>query len=149
MVRLAQTMNLSCNDTNIVSNRTETRFHMAHITKALHWLRPKQFLSLWLRKSCTYLASRLALSPNGLKRATTKPRYLGFPSGAYRMISEPLYGWRKPCTFLAPTLTLSPNGPKWDFTWPMSPRSSIGCVRNDFWAYDTFSANRAPILHPD
>jgi hypothetical protein len=31
-------------------------------------------------------------------------------------------------------------------TWPTSPRSSIGFVQNDFWAYDTFDVNNAPIL---
>jgi hypothetical protein len=60
------------------------------------------------------------------------------------------YVWRKPCTYLAPILTLSLNGPKWDFTWPTSPRCSIGCIQNDFWAYGMFSAkpctNLAPIL---
>ena len=59
------------------------------------------------------------------------------------------YMWRKPCTYLAPTLTLSPNGPKQDCIRPMSPRSSIGCVENDFRAYGTFAANRAPILRQD
>jgi hypothetical protein len=54
--------------------------------------------------------------------------------------------WCKPCTNLASTLTLSPNGPKRDYTWPTSPRSSIRCVKNDFWARVTFGANRAPIL---
>ena len=28
----------------------------------------------------------------------------------------------------------------------MSPRSSIGCVQNDFCAYGTFGVNRAPTL---
>jgi hypothetical protein len=32
MVRLAQTMHLSCTDTNNVSKRTEMRFHMIHVT---------------------------------------------------------------------------------------------------------------------
>ena len=32
MVRLAQTMHLSCNDTNTVSKRKEKRFHKAHVT---------------------------------------------------------------------------------------------------------------------
>jgi hypothetical protein len=49
--------------------------------------------------------------------------------------------WRKRCTYLAPILTLSLNGLKWDFTWPTSPRCSIGCVQNDFWACDMFIAN--------
>jgi hypothetical protein len=56
------------------------------------------------------------------------------------------YVWRKPNTYLALTLTLSPNGPKQDSTWPTSPRSSIGCIKNDFWAYGTLNASRAPIL---
>jgi len=32
MVRLAQTMHLSCNDTNTVSKWTKTRFHKTHVT---------------------------------------------------------------------------------------------------------------------
>jgi hypothetical protein len=31
----------------------------------------------------------------------------------------------------------------------MSPRSSIGCVKNDFLAYDTLNTNCATILHQD
>jgi hypothetical protein len=59
------------------------------------------------------------------------------------------YVWHKPCTYLAPTLTLSPNRLKWDSTWPKSPRSYIGAVQTDFWAYGTFDMNRAPILRQD
>jgi hypothetical protein len=32
VLRSTQTMHLSCTDANSVSNRTKTRFHMAHIT---------------------------------------------------------------------------------------------------------------------
>jgi hypothetical protein len=32
-------------------------------------------------------------------------------------------------------------------TWASSPRSIIGCVQNDFWAYSMFRINRAPLLH--
>jgi hypothetical protein len=32
VVRLAQTMQLSCTDTNTVSKRTKTRFDMTHVT---------------------------------------------------------------------------------------------------------------------
>jgi hypothetical protein len=59
------------------------------------------------------------------------------------------YVWHKPFTYLAPTLTLSPNAPKRNSTWPTSPRSSIGCVQNNFWAYGMFGANHAPILRQD
>jgi hypothetical protein len=41
MVRLAQTMHLSCTDTNIVSKQTETRFDMAYVTKEFRQVRPK------------------------------------------------------------------------------------------------------------
>jgi hypothetical protein len=53
------------------------------------------------------------------------------------------------CTYLAPRLTLSSNGPKPASTRPMSPRSSIGCSKNNIRAYCTFSANRATILRRD
>jgi predicted DCC family thiol-disulfide oxidoreductase YuxK len=67
MVRLAQTMLLSCTDTNTVSKRKEARFHMSHVTEEFHQVSPKWFFSLWYVrcKPWTYLASRLALSPNG------------------------------------------------------------------------------------
>jgi hypothetical protein len=57
------------------------------------------------------------------------------------------YVRRKPCINLASRLALSPNRLKWNSTWPMSPRRSIGCIQNNFWAYGTFGANRAPIWH--
>jgi hypothetical protein len=69
----------------------------------------------------------------------------------HRILSKRLlslwYVWCKSCTYLALTKTLSLNGPKQDLTRPTSPRGSIGCIWNDFWAYGTIYANRAPILH--
>jgi hypothetical protein len=41
-------------------------------------------------KPCTYLVSRLALSPNGLNKAPPNPRHLGVPSGASKTIYEPM-----------------------------------------------------------
>jgi hypothetical protein len=100
----AQTVHLSCTDTNTISKWTKMIFHMTHITLEFHREHPTWFLSLWYVrcKSCTNIASRLALCPNGLN---------------------------------------------WASTWALSPRSIIGCVKNDFWAYGTFGANRANILH--
>jgi hypothetical protein len=73
MVCLAQTMHLSCTDTNNNSKWTKTRFHMTHITLEFHRVCPKRFMRLWYvrHKSYIYLASRLALSLNGLNRAST------------------------------------------------------------------------------
>jgi hypothetical protein len=53
------------------------------------------------------------------------------------MISELWYVQRKPCTYRASRLALSPNWPKWVSTSASSPRSTIGCIQNDFWAYGT------------
>jgi hypothetical protein len=57
------------------------------------------------------------------------------------------YVWRKSWTYLESRFTLSPNRPKWASTWASSPRSTIGCIQNDFWPYGSYDANHAPILH--
>jgi hypothetical protein len=158
-------------------------------------MRQKWFSSLWYvqRKPCTYLASRLGLSLNGPKWASTwasSPRStIGCIQNeiwAYGTIGanrSPILHWhshhlqmdwnkihrthvteefhhvrpkrvlslwyshRKPCTYLASKLALSPNRPKRASSWALSPRSTIGCMQIDLWAYGTFGANRAPILH--
>jgi hypothetical protein len=73
MLHLAQTKNLSSTNKNTVSKQIETWFDMTHVTYEFHRVGPKRLLSLryvW-RKPCTYLESRLALSLNGPKRAST------------------------------------------------------------------------------
>jgi hypothetical protein len=92
MVCLAQTVHLSCTDTNTISKRTKTRFHMTHITLEFYRVSPKWFLGLWYiqRKPCTNLASRLALSPNRLNGATTWASSLRSTIGCVQKISEPM-----------------------------------------------------------
>jgi hypothetical protein len=41
MVRLVQTVHLSSTETNTISKRTETRFHMTPVTKEFYRVRPK------------------------------------------------------------------------------------------------------------
>ena len=55
-------------------------------------MRPKRYLSLWYvwRKPCTYLALTLTPSPNGPNEIPHDPGHLGVPSGASKMISEPM-----------------------------------------------------------
>jgi hypothetical protein len=55
-------------------------------------MRPNRFLSqLYIRrKPCTYIAPTQTLSPNGPKQDSTQPTRLGLPSGAFKMISEPM-----------------------------------------------------------
>jgi hypothetical protein len=64
----AELDHLSSTYTNTFSKRTEMRFEY-------HPVRSKQFLSLWYvgRKQCTYLAWRLALSPNEPKWDSSWP----------------------------------------------------------------------------
>jgi hypothetical protein len=163
MVHLAQTVHLSCIKISTISKRTEMSFQLSLVTSKYHWVRQilfmepmvrlaqtmhlpctdintiskrteTRFLTLWYiwRKPCNYLASTLIPSWNRPKR---------FPSL--------WYVWCKPCTYLAPTLTLSLNGPKQDSPWPTSPKSSIGCFQNDWWAYGAFVINNVPVLHQD
>jgi hypothetical protein len=61
-----------------------------------------------------------------------EPRHLGVPSGASKTISKP---------------TVSLTGLNQASTWASSPRSTIGCVQNNFWAYGMFSTNHAPVLN--
>jgi hypothetical protein len=92
MVCSVQTVLLSCTDTNTICKRTKTGFHMTHVTYEFHWVHLKLFMSLWYiqGKPCTYLASRLALSPNRPNRAPPDPRHLGVPLGASKTIYEPM-----------------------------------------------------------
>jgi hypothetical protein len=78
-----------------------------------------------------------------------EPCHLGVPSGASKIISEPMVHYANPCSYLASRLAPSSNRPNWASTWASSPRRTIRSVQNDFWVYGTFSANRAPILHWD
>ena len=158
------------------------RFHMTHVTKEFHQVRPKWFSNLWYVqcKPCTYLVLRSALSPNRPKQTTTwasSPRstircvqadfwaYGMFAQTVqlsnivskwtkmrfhmthvsyefYRVCTKQLpsiwYVRRKPCTYPASWLALSPNGPKRASTWASSPRSTIRCVQNYFYAFGTF-----------
>jgi hypothetical protein len=143
MVCLAQTVHLSCTKTNTMSKRTKMRFYMTHVNWEFQQVRSKWFLRLWYVwcKLCIYLAPRLTLSPNGLKRDSTWPTW---PSSSIRCVQKDFWGYGTfgaNCNHLAPRLTLSPKGWKRDSTWPTSPSSSIRCVQKDFWGYGTFGAN--------
>ena len=72
MVRLAQILHLSCIESNTFSKLNETSLHLTHVTYEFQQVRLKRLLSqLHVRfKPCNYLASRLTLSTNGLKRAS-------------------------------------------------------------------------------
>ena len=92
MVCSAQTVHGSCVKIRTISKRTKTSFQLSFVTLEYHRVRPKRYLSLWYvwRKPCTYLALTLTPSPNGPNEIPHDPRHLGVPSGASKMISEPM-----------------------------------------------------------
>jgi hypothetical protein len=59
------------------------------------------------------------------------------------------YVRHNPCTYLVSRLAITLNSLNWASTWTSSPRSTIGCVQNNFWACGTFGTNRAPIMRQD
>ena len=72
------------------------------------------------------------------------PHHLGVPTGASRMIYEPMVR-------LAQTLHLSyiktntiSKRTERDSTWPTSTRISIGCIQNDFWSYLALTLTPSP-----
>jgi hypothetical protein len=110
---LTLTVHQSCIKSSSIPKQTEPSFHLSHVTKDSHRVCPKRFLCLWYVrcKPCTCLALTLTLSPNGLKRDSTRPMSLTSPSGASQTICEPRYIQCKPCNYLMSRLALSPNGP--------------------------------------
>jgi hypothetical protein len=76
-------------------------------------------------------------------------RHQGVPSSASKTISIPMV-----CSVQTMHLSHTDTNTiskrlKRASTRPTSLTSSIGCVQNYLWAYGTFSANSAPILHQD
>jgi hypothetical protein len=149
MVHLAQTMDLSCTDTYTISNRWNEILHDPR-----HLVVPSGAPKM-ISKPTVCLAQTVHLS--WIKISTiSKWTKTSFPLSLITKECHPMcpkwimsqwYVWRKQCTYLAPKLTLSPNGPNRDSTWPTPPSNTIGCIRNDFWRYGTFSANFGSILH--
>jgi hypothetical protein len=75
------------------------------------------------------------------------PCHLGVPSGASKTISKPLVCSVQTTHLSCVKISTISNEMNQASTWASSPRSTIGCVQNDFWAYGMFSTNHAPILN--
>jgi hypothetical protein len=130
MVCSVQTMHRCCTDTNTISKWTKMRFHTTHVTYEIHQVRLKLCMSLWYVqcKPCTYLASRLALSPNGPNRAPPDPRHLGVPSGASKTIYEPMVCSVQTVHLSCVKIRTISKRTEHCSTRPSSLRSTIGCV---------------------
>jgi hypothetical protein len=114
-----------------------------------HPVCPKWFLCLryaW-RKLCIYLALTLTLSSNGPKRDSTWPSDLGVRSDASKTISEAVVCSAQTVHLSRINISTISNKLTQVSTWASSPRITIRCIQNNFWAYGMFSTNHAPILH--
>ena len=146
MVRLTQTVHLSCVKISTICPKGQNDLPLEP-----GYLVVPSSASKTICKPMVHLAQTMHLSWTDTNTVSKQkrseiphdPRHLGVPSGASKMIFEPMVCLTQT---MPTTLTLFPNGQKWDSTWPTSPRSSIGCVQNDFRAYGMLDANRAPIL---
>jgi hypothetical protein len=152
MVRLAQIVHLPCNDTNPISKRIENEIlleprHLELSSGASKMISEHLIHSVQsVYQSCVKFGI--------ISKRTETSIHLGLVTKEYHQVRPKqflslLYVWCKPCIYLAPTLIQPPNGQKRDSTWPTSPRGSIWCVQNDFWAYGTFITNHALILHQE
>jgi hypothetical protein len=76
-----------------------------------------------------------------------EPRHQGVPSGASKMISEPVVRSTQTLHLSYVKIGTISNKLNQASTWASSPWSTIRCVHNDFWFYGMFSTNHAPILN--
>jgi hypothetical protein len=60
-------------------------------------------------------------------------RHLGVPSDVPKMISMPVLHSAQTVHPSSVEINTTLNGPKWASTGPTSPRSTIGCAKNDFF----------------
>jgi hypothetical protein len=130
LVCSVQTVHLSCTDTNTISKWSKTRFHMAHVTYEYHRVLLKLFMSLWYVqcKPCTYLASMLALFPNGPNRAPPDHHHLGVPSGVSKTIYEPMLRSVPTVHLSCIKMSIVSKRTEQSSTRPSSPRSTTGCI---------------------
>jgi hypothetical protein len=135
VVRSAQTVHLSCVRISTISKRTESCFHLSLITEEYHRVRPKTIseptvcLAQTVHLSCT--------STNTISKGTKIRFHMTHVTLEYHRVCPKrflslMYVQHKPCTYHTLRLALSPNRLNRASTWDLSPRSSIGCVQNDF-----------------
>ena len=84
-----------------------------------------------------------------LNELPLEPHHLVVPSGMTKTISEPMVCLVQTTHLSCTDANTTSKRKEERFTWPTSPRSSIGCCQNDFLAYGTFDANRVPIWRQD
>ena len=95
MVRLAQTMHISCIDTNTVSKRKEVRLHMTHVTFGVPSGATKMIYEPMVCSMQLPCVKISMISKWG--ELSLEPRHLGVPSGASKAISKPMVRFGAKC----------------------------------------------------
>jgi hypothetical protein len=151
MVRSAQTMHLSCVKISTIWNELSQASSWSLLPRSTIMCVPNDFwVYCMFSTNCAPILHRhqhyLQMDQ---KRFHVTYVTLEFHRVHPKWLLRLWYVRHKPCTYLAWRVALSLNGLDWASTWASSPRSTIGCVQNDFWACGTFGANRTPILRQD
>jgi hypothetical protein len=149
VVHLAQTVHLSCVKISTIFERTESSFHLRLVTRSNIGCVQNDFWAYG-----TFGANRAPIlrqdyhyhQTNSIKHPL-ELRHLRVPLGAAKMISEHLVHSAQTMHLSCVKISTISNELGQASTWASSPRSTIGCVQNDFWPYGMFSTNHAPILN--
>jgi hypothetical protein len=135
IVCLAQTVHLSCTDTNTVMEQTKRDSTWATSPRSSIVFVQNDFQAFGM-----FGATHAPILHRHWHRFQTNrnkiclgvPRPLGVPLCASKMVAKPMHVRCKQCTYLASRLALSPNGPKQGSNCASSPQSTSGCVQNDY-----------------
>jgi hypothetical protein len=134
MVHSAQTVHIYCIDTNTVSKRTETRFHMTHTHRSsigcVHLdFRADGAFETNHAPSLRQVYHYLQIDSNKLP---LDPHHLGVSSGASKTISEPMVHSAQIVHLYCTDNNTVFKRTKMRFHMTHSPRSSIWCIQDDF-----------------
>jgi hypothetical protein len=135
MVHFAQTVHRSCTNTNTISKWTENDIPLEPCHLGVPSGAPTMISEPMVHSVQTahlYCTDTNIFSKQTKNDIPLEPRHLGVPSGASKTILSLGYIRWKSCTYLASKLALSPNRLKQVSTRALSPRSTIGCIQNDF-----------------
>jgi hypothetical protein len=150
MVYSAQTVHLFCAETNTISKRTETSFHLT-------W--PRSTIGCAqcdIHAGGTFVANHAPIlhQIKTISKRIEMSFCLSHVTLEYHRVlpkwfSSLCYIQRKPSTYLVSRLTLSINRLKQSSTWSMPPRRTIWSTQSEFRADGAFGTNCAPILRRD
>jgi hypothetical protein len=151
MVRSAQTVHIYCIDTNTVFKQIETRFHMTHSPRSSIGCIQHDF-----RADGTFDTNHAPFSRQDYQylqidsnKLPLDPHHLGVSSVASKTISKPMVHSAQIVHLYCTDNNTVFKQTKMRFHMTHSPRCSIGCIQDNFWANGTFNSNRAPILRQD